>query len=332
MSPGDLLAPTPHGLHCPRGGFHIDPSQPVSVAVVTHAHADHARPGSGRYFVPAPSEPLIRHRLGPDADLQPVPFGQPFQLGDVTLSFHPSGHVLGAAQVRLEAPDAPVWVVAGDYKRAPDPTCAPFEVVPCDVFVTESTFALPIFRWPDPDLVMEEILAWWDAGRAEGRPSVLYCYSVGKAQRLLAELARRTERRVWLHGAHVAPTELYRQAGVHLPETIPTGEGARDRRRWAGELILAPPLAWRSPWTRRFKDADHGFASGMMRIRGVRRRRGFDRGFVLSDHADWPDLLRTIADTGARRVVAMHGHADVLARYLNEQGLTADAWAIGGAL
>ncbi len=320
-----LLVPAPEGLFCPPGSFHVDPWGAAATAVVTHVHGDHLVPGSARYVCAAPSVPFARKRLGPDAVVEGVPYGERFRLGDADVSFHPAGHVLGAAQVRMEA-GGEVWVVSGDYKRAPDPTCAPFEVVPCDVFVTEATFALPLYRWREPRAVVSEILAWWEANRAVGAASVLFAYAMGKAPRILAELLALTDpgRTVMVHGAVGALVDLYRAAGVRLLPTALVSETARGRS-FAGELVLAPPAAGGSTWMRRFGAHETAFASGWMRVRGTRRRKGFDRGFALSDHADWPDLLRTIEDTGARRVLVTHGYADELSRYLRERGLDAAA-------
>jgi putative mRNA 3-end processing factor len=315
-----LLEPAPEGLGCARGGFHVDPWGAAATAVVTHVHGDHLVPGSARYVCAAPSLPFLRKRLGPEVAAEGVPYGESFRLGDVTVSFHPSGHVRGAAQVRLEA-GGEVWVVSGDYKRAPDPTCAPFELVPCDVFITEATFALPLYRWRDPQAVVREILAWWDGNRAAGVASVLFAYAMGKAPRILAELTPLTDpaRTVLVHGAVEGLVELYREAGVRMLPTSRVSETARGRS-FAGELILAPPAASGTTWMRRFGAHETALASGWMRVRGTRRRKGFDRGFALSDHADWPALLRTIEETGARRVLVTHGYADELSRYLREHG------------
>ena len=314
----DLIVGTPTGLHCAPGGFHVDPAGAADVAVLTHVHSDHARPGSRTYLCAEPSVPFVRKRLGPDAPVRGVPYGERVRLGSVELSFHPAGHVLGSAQVRIES-EGEVWVVSGDYKRAPDPTCLPFEVVPCDVFVTEATFGLPIYRWDEPAGVVAQILEWWDRNRAAGVASVLFCYAMGKAQRILAELSRLTDRTALVHGAVQALTDLYRQAGIGMLPTEPVAEQPA-KRSYAGELILAPVSASGSIWMRRFGACETAFASGWMRVRGTRRRKGYDRGFVLSDHADWPALLRTVQDTGARRVRVTHGYADELARYLAERG------------
>jgi putative mRNA 3-end processing factor len=313
-----LLASDPAGLSCAAGGFHVDPWGAAALAVLTHAHADHARPGSGAYLCAEPSVDLLRKRLGPGVPIRGVPYGEPVVLGAVRVSFHPAGHVLGSAQVRIDD-GREVWVVAGDYKRAPDPTCAPFEAVSCDVFVTEATFGLPIYRWPEPAAAVAEIVEWWDRNRAAGAASILFCYALGKAQRILAELALLTDRTVLTHGAVEALTQLYRERGVRMLPTTPVAEQPR-KRSYAGELVLAPLSASGSVWMRRFGPHETAFASGWMRVRGTRRRKGYDRGFVLSDHADWPALLRTVEETGARRVRVTHGYAHELARYLAERG------------
>ena len=209
-----MLESSPEGLRCARGDFHVDPWGAAATAVITHVHGDHLVPGSARYICSAPSLPFLRKRLGAEVAAEGVPYGEPFRFGDVTVSFHPSGHVLGAAQIRLEA-GGEVWVVSGDYKRAPDPTCPAFEVVPSEVFITEATFALPLYRWRDPTVVVREVLAWWDANRTAGIASVLFAYAMGKAPRILAELARLTdpERVVLVHGAVEGLVELYRRPG-----------------------------------------------------------------------------------------------------------------------
>jgi putative mRNA 3-end processing factor len=322
----DVVRSTPAGLLCEAGGFHVDPWGPSPLAVITHVHGDHLQPGSERYLCAAPSLPILHKRLGPETRAEGVPYGEPVRLGNAVVSFHPAGHVLGSAQVRIEA-GGEVWVVSGDYKRAPDPTCAPFEVVPCDVFITEATFGLPIYRWEEPAAVIAQILSWWDANREAGVASVLFCYAMGKAQRILAELARLTDRPVLVHGAVEALVEIYRAAGVPMLRTARVSETAKGRS-FAGELILAPPAASGSTWMRRFgASRETAFASGWMRVRGTRRRKGFDRGFALSDHADWPALLRTVEETGARRVLVTHGYSDELSRYLAERGFEAGALA-----
>jgi len=318
----DLLTMSPEGLYCAPGGFHVDPWAPVPRAVLTHAHADHAREGSARYLCAAPGLPIARHRL-PGAVIESWEYGARGTIGDVHLSFHPAGHVLGSAQLRIEA-DGEVWVVSGDYKRAPDPTCAPFEPLRADVFLTEATFGLPVFRWEPTDAVIEDLLRWWETNREAGRASLVFAHILGKSQRLLAELARRTDRRVFAHGAIAGMCDVYREAGVHLLPVDRVADTAKGKD-FAGELVLAPITARGTPWMRRFGDAAVALVSGFMRVRGERRRRSVDRGFALSDHADWPALLDTVRETGAARVLVTHGYAVPMAQRLRELGIRAEA-------
>ncbi|MET0657899.1 MAG: ligase-associated DNA damage response exonuclease [Steroidobacteraceae bacterium] len=319
-----LIVATERGLHCPRGGFTIDPWMPVDLALITHGHGDHLRRGSERYLLAEPGAPIAAVRTGEPERLQSIPYGEQLLLGDVRVSFHPAGHVLGSAQIRIDD-GAQVWVVSGDYKRAPDPTCAPFEVVPCDVFISEATFALPIYRWPHPHRVVREIYEWWQVNRERGIASVLFCYALGKAQRVLAELSAFSNETVYVHGALLPLIDAYRAAGIVMTPT--TSATAAKKKDYAGALVLAPPSAAGSPWMRRFGEHSSGFCSGWMRVRGNRRRRGYDRGFVLSDHVDWPGLIRTFDETGARRILLTHGHSEAMTRYLVEQGRDAAALA-----
>jgi len=319
----DLVIARPEGLYCPAGNFYIDPWRPVDRAVVTHAHSDHARRGNRHYLAAAPGEAVLRARLG-DIDLQVLPYGQVLAHHGVRLSFHPAGHVLGSAQVRLEF-EGEVWVVSGDYKLEDDGTCTPFEPVRCHTFVTESTFGLPIYRWLPQTQVFAGIDEWWRANADAGRASVLYCYAFGKAQRILHGLDT-SDRPVLVHGAVAPLNEAYRDGGVALaPTRLLTEVSDTDVIRRA--LILAPPSAGGTPWIRRVGEHADAFASGWMLLRGNRRRRGVDRGFVLSDHADWPGLQAAIAATGAERVVVTHGSVDTLVRWLLDQGLQASGFA-----
>ncbi|MCQ4165525.1 ligase-associated DNA damage response exonuclease [Tahibacter harae] len=317
----DLVIATPAGLYCPAGDFHVDPWQPVARAVITHGHGDHARPGMGCYYTSAAGLPILQWRLGAQ-DYRAFDYGEPFALGRTRVSLHPAGHVLGSAQVRIEC-GGTVWVVSGDYKRQPDPTCAPFAPQSCDVFVTEATFALPVYRWPETAAVARDIVAWREECAARGEAAVLFCYALGKAQRLLAELRAHTDQPALLHGAIAAGVEVYRAAGVEL---LPTGTVAEQAPRgggYAGALVLAPPSAAGSPWMRRFRRVQTAFASGWMQVRGNRRRRHVERGFVVSDHADWPALLQSIEQSRARRIIVTHGAGDALVRLLGERGLAA---------
>ena len=318
----ELLVETADGLFCPEGGFHVDPWNPVPRAVITHAHGDHARPGSGAYLCAAPGAAVLARRMGPAAAVEPIAYGEALTMGTVRLSLHPAGHIFGSAQVRIESTRggaAGVWVVSGDYKRAPDPTCTPFQPLRCDVFITEATFALPIYRWDPAGAVIDDLLDWWRGAGDGGRTAVLFCYTLGKAQRVLAELAARTDRAVFVHGMMLPVIQAYRDAGITMLPVRSVTEQPKGTS-FAGELVLAPLSARGTPWMRRLGAHSDAFASGLMRVRGVRRQRAFDRGFVLSDHADWPALLATIAETGATRVLATHGHAEPLARYLAAQG------------
>ncbi len=318
----DLVVQRSEGLYCPPGDFYIDPWRPVDRAVITHAHADHARAGHGHYLAAAPSAGVLRARLG-EIDLQLLGYGEAITRHGVRVSLHPAGHVLGSAQVRLEH-GGRVWVASGDYKVAPDRTCAPFEPVRCDVFITESTFGLPIYRWrPDAEL-FASVNDWWSHNLLAGRASVLGCYSFGKAQRILAGVDP-TLGPILVHGAVQPLNEAYRAAGVALPGTQLATE-VKDRAELRRALVLCPPSAIASPWMRRFGDAGTAFASGWMQLRGARRRGGYDRGFVLSDHGDWPGLLGAIAATGAQRVIVTHGSAAAMVRYLCEQGLDAGSF------
>ncbi|KFN50662.1 ligase-associated DNA damage response exonuclease [Arenimonas composti] len=328
MNSGDLVVARPEGLYCAGGDFFIDPWRPVPRAVITHGHGDHARGGMGEYHTTRSGLPILRWRLGGQRYCD-YRYGEQFVLGAARVSLHPAGHVLGSAQVRIEV-DGEVWVVSGDYKRQSDPTCAPFDPLRCDVFITEATFGLPVYRWPDTAEVARDIVAWRDECATRGETAILYAYALGKAQRLLAELAPYVDRPVYLHGAVANGVQVYRDCGIALPETVAVMETAaargKDRDALAGELVIAPPSAASSAWLRRFRRAQQGFASGWMRIRGNRRRRNYDRGFVVSDHADWPALLETIAQSGARRVIATHGDTAALVRVLGERGIRADTF------
>ena len=317
----DLVVQTASGLYCAAGDFYIDPWRPVQRALITHGHADHARRGMQEYYLSEKSLPILQWRLG-DQSYRTFDYGQSFVLGDTRVSFHSAGHVLGSAQIRIES-DHEVWVVSGDYKRQPDPSCDPFDVVQCDTFITEATFGLPIYRWPATQDVVKDIVAWRDECARNGEAAILYCYALGKAQRILAELLAIDRRTVYLHGAVDTGVQVYRRSGVPMVDTQVVNETDKTFD-FSGQLIIAPPSAAGSAWVRRFKRAQQGFASGWMRVRGNRRRRNYDRGFVISDHADWPDLLRTINDVNARRVIATHGNTEALVKCLNESGIQTD--------
>ncbi len=321
-----MLELTKHGLYCAAGDFYVDPwpdkDARIERAVITHAHADHARGGSMHYLATPETAAIMHARISPDLSIQTLGYGKSLRVGDTEISLHPAGHVLGSAQLRV-ASDKQVWVASGDYKRDPDPSCEPFEVVPCDTFITEATFALPIYRWRSGAEVAADIFQWWEKNAAERRTSVLFAYAFGKAQRVLAELSALTQKTVFVHGAVATIVNLYRDMGITMCPTALVSE-VEDPADFETALVIAPPSAAGSTWMRRFKHHSTGFVSGWMRVRGNRRRRGYDRGFVLSDHADWPGLINTIRDTGASRVLATHGKTDVLVRFLQESGIEAE--------
>ena len=321
----DLIVLRPEGLYCPQGDFYIDPWRPVARAVVTHAHADHARRGSAHYLAHTDSAGTLRARLGADIALQTLAYGEAVEHHGVRLSLHPAGHVLGSAQVRLEH-RGQVWVASGDYKLEADGTCTAFEPVRCHTFITESTFGLPIYRWPAPAALFADINAWWQTNAAAGRASVLYAYAFGKAQRLLYGVDASIGPLV-VHGAVEPLNAVYRAAGVPLPATHRAHSPALAPADLRRALVLAPPSAAGSPWLKRFGSHSDAFASGWMLVRGARRRRGLDRGFVMSDHADWPGLQRAIGATGAERVIVTHGSTATMVRWLCEQGLQAQVFA-----
>jgi putative mRNA 3-end processing factor len=309
------------GLYCPAGDFYIDPWEPVDRALITHAHGDHARWGSRAYLAAREGERVLHTRLGDAAEIETIDFGASVDINGVRVSFHPAGHILGSAQIRAEH-RGEVWVVSGDYKCDPDPTCRPFELVRCHTFVTESTFGLPIYRWRPQNEVFADIEDWWSSNAAAGRASVIFAYALGKAQRVLAGLIDRAVGPIYTHGAVEKLTRDYRDAGVAMPPTTHATTVPRSRG-FAGALIIAPPAAAGTTWLRRFGELSDAFVSGWMQVRGTRRRRALDRGFALSDHVDWPALLNTISATGAERVWVTHGYREPVVRWLTEHGVDA---------
>ncbi len=314
-----VLTFTDRGIYCPAAKAYIDPWKPVDRALITHGHADHARAGMARYLATESAAPVIRHRLGA-IDLDTVRYGEEMRIGDAKISFHPAGHVPGSAQIRVEV-DGEVWVVSGDYKVEPDGVSEAFEPVRCHTFITECTFGLPVFNWQDPARIRDEINAWWAGNAAEGKFSICGAYSLGKAQRILAALDP-TIGPILTHGAIENTNVVLRGQGITLPQTeLVTPE--TDIKAKTGAFVLAPPSALGSAWAKRFKPASDAFASGWMALRGVRRRRAADRGFVMSDHADWNGLNMAIRETGAERVFVTHGYTSVFRRWLEEQGYDA---------
>lgn len=317
-----MLILTPQGLYCPAGNFHIDPKGAVENAVVTHAHSDHARRGAKRYYCTTTGVSLLKARLGKNIQVQNFAYGESFSLGPVKISFHSAGHILGSSQVRMEY-NGEVWVASGDYKREFDPTCEPFETVPCDVFVTEATFGTPGYAWPKKKDLGREIADWWDRNAARGVNSVLFAYSLGKAQRVLGLLEPYARKPIYTHSATSAITDCYRREGVSLADTVCLST-LEPEARLTGELILVPQSFLKSPQAEVLgDDFETAFASGWMAKNTHGYAQGFDHGFVLSDHADWNDLLRTIEESRAKRVYVQHRGAGALVRHLKKIGIHA---------
>lgn len=306
----------PEGLYCPAGDFYIDPWRPVARAVITHAHSDHGRPGMAAYWCSSTTEPLLRQRVGRESRIQGHPFGESFALGRALISLHPAGHVLGSAQIRIEV-GSRVAVVTGDHNASHIHGAAePYEPVPCDLFITESTFGLPIYRWQPWQQTLAEIHDWWRLNRAAGRTSILPCYPLGKTQRILAALDPAAGP-IGVNGAALPMLEHYHRAGVALPEVIDDVPGNLDTLRGRG-LVLVSFAAREPAWLRKLQPLSFGTASGWMQVRGNRHQAGADRGFVLSDHSDWEGILQAVKASGARRVGVTHGQVHALSRYLRE--------------
>jgi putative mRNA 3-end processing factor len=317
----DILAQTPQGLYCPMGDFHVDPVRPVPRALVTHGHSDHARAGHGAVLATRETLRIMAARYGDGfaGSAQVAPLGGPIRLGGVDVTFVPAGHVLGSAQVLIEAGGTRL-VVSGDYKRARDPTCLPFEPVPCDVFITEATFGLPVFRHPDAGAEIGKLLA--SVELFPERAHIVGAYALGKAQRLMALLRQQGfDGPIHLHGALERLTELYREEGVPLGETPKVAAG--ERGRLGGAIVLSPPSAIQDLWSRRFPDPVTSFASGWMRVRARARQKGVELPLVVSDHSDWDDLCETILETGAGEVWVTHGQEDALVHWCRLRGIEA---------
>jgi putative mRNA 3-end processing factor len=316
----DLVVPALTGLHSPAGGFHIDPLQPVDKALITHAHSDHARPGHGAVLATRETLDLMRLRYGPGfcGSEQAIGYGERLTIGGVEVSFHPAGHVLGSAQIRL-AKDGLTVVASGDYKNVPDPTCAPFEPVTCDIFITEATFGLPVFRHGDPAEEIAKLLRSVDL--FPERTHLIGAYALGKAQRLIALLRQAGyQKPIYLHGALETITRYY-MGSCDLGD-VRTVRGAA-KAELPGAIALCPPSALKDVWTRRFPEPVTAFASGWMRVRARARQRGVELPLVISDHADWDGLLATIPLTKASDIWVTHGAEDALVHWCREQGLTA---------
>ncbi|HEY8581142.1 MAG TPA: ligase-associated DNA damage response exonuclease [Beijerinckiaceae bacterium] len=316
-----LLTPTPAGLYCPTGDFHIDPVRPVPRALITHGHSDHARAGHGAVLATRQTLDIMALRYGPDftPSRQAIGYGETARIGDVEVGFHPAGHVLGSAQICVTGPSRRI-VVSGDYKRARDPTCAPFEPISCDVFITEATFGLPVFRHPDTRHEVDKLIA--SCRLFPDRAHLVGAYSLGKAQRMMALIREAGwERPIYIHGALEKITDYYVREGVDLGEIVKVA--ASDRAKLGGEIVLCPPSAIQDLWSRKFPDPVAAFASGWMRVRARARQRGVELPLIVSDHADWDDLCATIRETQCGEVWVTHGEADALVHWASTIGLPA---------
>lgn len=309
---------TEKGLYCRPGNFYIDPSRAVEHAVVTHAHSDHARRGSQTYYCASPGVSLLKVRLGKNISVLSFEYGECFEINGVTISFHPAGHILGSAQVRLEY-CGEVWVLSGDYKRDPDPTCHPFEVVQCDVFVTEATFGTPAYVWPKGKDLGKEIFDWWQSNAARGANSVLFAYSLGKAQRVLGVLAPYATKAIYCDTPVTPLTDCYREQKIELASTICVSR-IHPSQKFSGELFLVPQSFLKTEKALALGDQyETAFASGWM----AKGFHGYSHGFVMSDHADWNDLVRTVLETRAKKVFVQHRGQGALVRHLRNLGIKA---------
>ncbi len=328
MNPAQLLHPTPEGLYCPKADLYIDPTKPVERALITHGHSDHARAGHHRVLATPETLAIMKARYGETyaGSTQALSYGETINLDGVRFRLAPAGHVLGSAQAVVDAGACRI-VVSGDYKRQPDPTCAPFEVTPCDVFISEATFALPVFVHPSVEHEVRKLLD--SVALFPARAHVIGAYALGKAQRLIAELRRAGwDKPIYLHGALLALTRFYQERGIDLGDVRPVLDAPKSY--YAGAIILSPPGALQTPWVRRFPDPVTAFASGWMRIRARARQRGVELPLVVSDHADWCDLQDTIREVGAGEVWITHGEADALAHWCRTQGREAKALHLVG--
>lgn len=318
-----LLEFTDRGIYCAQADVYIDPWRPVDRALITHGHADHARWGHQHYLCTRRAKPVMRYRLGP-VNIETLDYGEVRTINGVRFSFHPAGHIIGSAQIRVEY-KGEIWVASGDYKLEDDGLSTPFEAVRCHTFITESTFGLPVYEWTAQEKVIADINDWWRTNVAEGKVSVLSSYALGKAQRVMHGLDTSIGP-ILTHGAVENTNEILRKQGIPLPETRRVVQGMK-KKAFQGAMVIATPSAVGSPWMKKFRPFSLGIASGWMTLRGARRRRNADRGFILSDHADWGGLNEAIAATGAQRVIVTHGYTDIFRRWLEEQGYEAYAEA-----
>lgn len=309
-------------MFCPPGGFYIDPYTGVDKALITHAHSDHARWGSRQYLAHPDTVAIMKLRLGSSNNYQSIQYGEVLSINRVNVSFHPAGHILGSAQIRVEY-KGEVWVAGGDYKLTDDGISQPFETVKCHTFITESTFGLPIYNWQPQAEIFDDIHDWWKRNAANGITSVLLGYSLGKAQRIIYNLNPEIGP-IFLHGSIYNVNEALREACPVIP-VYPKVDTAAKKDQFRNALIIAPPSAAGSPWLKRFYPYRLGVCSGWMALRGAKRRQAADKGFILSDHADWEELNTAVKETGCEHVITTHGYTEVFAEWLKDTGLSAEA-------
>lgn len=314
-----LLEFTAKGIYCPPAKVYLDPWKPVERALISHGHSDHARWGHQHYLCTNAAKPVIRYRLG-NVNLASVAYNEPTTINGVQFSFHPAGHIIGSAQIRVEH-KGEVWVFSGDYKVQNDQLAEPFEPIRCHHFITESTFGLPIYKWETQAVVMQQINDWWRTNASEGKASIIGAYALGKAQRILQNVDPSIGK-IFTHGAIENTNEVLRKQGIKLQKTHRI-TAAYKKKDYEGALIIATPSAMQSNWMRRFPAASTALASGWMTLRGARRRRSVDRGFILSDHADWDGLNTAIRETGASKVYVTHGYTNIFKKWLTEKGIWA---------
>lgn len=316
-----LLEFTNRGIYCSQAMVYIDPWKPVDYAIITHAHADHSRMGNKHYLCQHLSKPIIQHRLGKDISIESKGYGETFIINGVKFSLHPAGHIIGSSQVRVEY-KGEVWVASGDYKIEHDGISTPFEAIKCNVFITECTFGLPVFKWPNQLETFESINNWWRQNVTDKKASLISAYSLGKAQRLLNGIDSKIGK-IYCHGAIYNMQTVLDQLGFNFPEVVYV-DGSQTKKDFEGSLIIAPPGALDSKWQKKLGNVSTAMASGWMALRGTRRRQSVDRGFVMSDHADWDGLNSAIENTGCEKVITTHGYTAIFTKWLKEKGLDAD--------
>jgi putative mRNA 3-end processing factor len=310
-----MLQFTDHGIFCPQADLYIDPWRPVQNAIITHGHSDHARQGNGRYLCHQDTKPILQLRLGSDIEVEGIQYNESITKNGVRISLHPAGHIVGSAQVRLEY-KGEIWVVSGDYKLMGDGISTPFEPVPCHHFITESTFGLPIYKFPPATEVYKSINNWWSQNALEGFNSIIIAYALGKSQSILHHMDESIGK-IYLHGAVANVNETLGERGYSFPGQRITTE--TDRKSIQGALIIGPSSALSSPWIKSFSPSRIAVCSGWMQLRGTRRRHGVDRGFVLSDHCDWGQLNQAVLATGAENIYVTHGYQGIYSKWLEEQ-------------